>query len=398
MNLRPPRWRAIHGSPGWKQRIRSKLPPVVLRALARIDRGLIAVTALPANRKVTLAVVGSLLVHGIGIAAVVTLNAFWPASPLEARSLQPIRLTIERSDAAEEQSATKSSYIRTPDDLKSDRPPERPTFESDKDTLAASERPPADPAAAALPSQEGREVPVFEFDTQPYRPGEKAADAATAAAAPAATPAKAMPSEKSVAKQRSKPSSKPQDTPSPQEFALLQPAPNPTQQPPEPNPGTTDPEPTATPRVQRPPPPSPRAAPPSVASVGPRVTPGYQQQTERVKIVGGIDNRGRSSVAALGTPLGRYEKAMQDAVGMRWYYGVRQRIDLINSGVVKIRFYITPQGRVQNPQILSGNDTGVLADVSLQAVLEARLPPMPPDVANFLSSGRLEVTYRFEQY
>jgi outer membrane biosynthesis protein TonB len=363
-----------------------------------MDRWLIAVTALPANRKITLAVVGSLLLHGIGIAAVVTLNAFWPSAPLEARSLQPIRLTIERSDPAEEAPATQSSYVRTPDDFKSDRPPERPAFESDKDTLAASERPPADPAAAALPSQEGREVPVFEFDTRPYRPGEKAADAATAAAAPAATPAKAMPTEKSVAKQRSKPSSKPQDTPAPQEFALLQPAPNPTRQPPEPNPGTTEPEPAATPRVPRPPPPSPRAAPPSVASVGPTVTPGYQQQTERVKIAGGIDNRGRSSVAALGTPLGRYQKAMQDAVGMRWYYGVRQRIDLINRGVVTIRFFITPQGRVQNPQILSGNNTGVLADVSLQAVLEAHLPPMPPDVANSLPGGRLEVTYRFEEY
>src|SRR5205085_1182244 len=44
----------------------------------------------------------------------------------------------------------------------------------------------------------------------------------------------------------------------------------------------------------------------------------YQQYKERTRLAGAITNRGISAVNAVGTPLGRYQKKLFDAVGSRW--------------------------------------------------------------------------------
>ena len=49
----------------------------------------------------------------------------------------------------------------------------------------------------------------------------------------------------------------------------------------------------------------------------------YRQEQRITRMQGNINSRGRSSIAALGTPQGRFEKAVQDAIGSRWYYYVR---------------------------------------------------------------------------
>src|SRR5207244_10864229 len=45
----------------------------------------------------------------------------------------------------------------------------------------------------------------------------------------------------------------------------------------------------------------------------------YRAQKERTRISGRITNHGVSSVNALGTPLGRYQTFLFDAVGYRWF-------------------------------------------------------------------------------
>ncbi len=54
-------------------------------------------------------------------------------------------------------------------------------------------------------------------------------------------------------------------------------------------------------------------------------TPGFQPERRVTRLTGGITNRGRASVDAIGTPLGRYKKAISDAIGSRWYYYVTTR-------------------------------------------------------------------------
>jgi outer membrane biosynthesis protein TonB len=68
-----------------------------------------------------------------------------------------------------------------------------------------------------------------------------------------------------------------------------------------------------------------------------------------------------------------------------------QKRDLISIGTLQLRFYVDRSGRVKNLKITGNTSNEAFANVCLQAVLEAQLPPIPEDVANTLPSEGLEV-------
>jgi len=128
----------------------------------------------------------------------------------------------------------------------------------------------------------------------------------------------------------------------------------------------------------------PSTAPASVQSA-------YRALKERTRISGRITNRGIASVNALGTPLGRYEKIVKDSVGSRWYVYVDQKRDLINIGTLRLRFYVDRNGGVKNLRITENSSNEAFANVCLQSVLEAQLPPIPEEIVNTLPPEGLEV-------
>ena len=117
----------------------------------------------------------------------------------------------------------------------------------------------------------------------------------------------------------------------------------------------------------------------------------YRRQKERTHIAGNITNRGISSVNALGTPLGRYQKIVADSIGSRWYTYVDQKRDLINIGTLRLSFVIDRSGRVKDLKIAENSSNQAFASVCVQSVLEAHLPPIPEDVAQSLPSEGLEI-------
>lgn len=121
----------------------------------------------------------------------------------------------------------------------------------------------------------------------------------------------------------------------------------------------------------------------------------YRQEQRVSRMQGNINNRGRSSIAAMGTPKGRFEKAVQDAVGSRWYYYVRERGDLINIGTVEIRFYVRPDGKVEDVHVVRNSSNETLASTSLQSIIEADIPPMPAELAPLLTADRMEFMMSF---
>jgi outer membrane biosynthesis protein TonB len=366
---------------------------------------------LPRSTKIVIAVVAAVILHLLFLWLLAWILPYWPKGRLPAKS-SPLTLTITKSTPAPETSLVPSEgkptpppYIRTPDDRASDKPPDDPAFQSDKDTLAASELPAA--GDKPLPTQNGKDIPSFDFDTQPFRLGKVATDAASAA--PASPTDSKMPSKDKTAHPKSsnpvpdsqsKPSSQPQPTATPAgDLASLKAPPSPTPQAtPDEFPSLSDtPPPPASQPMSRQSPLSP-ATPSTVTSNGPRKPLGYQPQTIPGTMKGGISNRGRSSPAALGTPMGRYNKAVSDAVGMRWYYYVAQQADLISVGTVRIHFAVSESGHVRDVKVISGNANGVLADISLNAINEAEIPPIPPDVAAMLDGHQLDVDYDFSEY
>lgn len=341
------------------------------------------------REKVLLAVLGSVVAHVL-ILLLLALAAQLPPAKAAVARAEPLRVQVVDEEPAPDPpelvtsfaQPTPPPYIQTLDRQQSDRPPEDPAFQSDKDTRAASELPAT--GDAPMPSQEGRKSPVFAFDTQVYTPGDRPAVAAK--------PVDTTPPRPQVDRDAPRPTPPPAPEPTPQptaapdEFAML--APQPTPKPWKKRDDTTPFDPFA--RENPAPPPQPLAP----GSTRP-VVPGFQPQTARNQISGNITNRGPSAVAAQGTPLGKYQKAISDAVASRWYMYVQQHRDLPLGGVVKVHFVIQRSGRVGSAKVVSQTGGDSLASFSVGAVLDATIPPIPDDVQAIINNTVLELDYNF---
>jgi outer membrane biosynthesis protein TonB len=317
------------------------------------------------RRETFAALVASVLIHLLLILGVAwfLLRAATGVVPPKPLDDEPVRLTILPPAP---KPTPKPQFIATPKQENLERKPSKDAaFESDNDSLAASQAAPT--GAEPLPSQDGHEEPGLQFQEQQYTAGKLDQPAVVVpqtqpAAAAAATEAPPEPEAK----------------PTPcltQDLALLEP-PKPTPQP------TAQPKPTPEKAAKATP-----ARPPSPG--------GFQPETRITRLRGNISNRGRASVEANATPLGRYKKQVSDAIGSRWYYHVNSQMGLLNIGTVEIRFQVFPDGKVKSPRVLSNSSNESFASVSLAAVLQAEIPAIPPELVSLLENGRLEIDYSF---
>jgi outer membrane biosynthesis protein TonB len=238
--------------------------------------------------------------------------------------------------------------VSTPPQEKLERQPNKDAaFESDNDSIAASEAAPT--GQEMMPSLTGREDQSLDLRDQRYTAGQKPAQAA----AQAAPEAEASPTPRLET-----------------DLALLE-APKPT------------PKPTPAQKVKT-------ASRPSQSSES-----GFQPETRVTRLRGNVSNRGKASLEANATPLGRYKKQVSDAIGSRWYYYVNSQMGLLNIGTVDIRFTVTPEGKIKSPQVLSNSSNESFASVSLASVVQAEIPPMPQEVAKLIENGRLEIDFSF---
>jgi outer membrane biosynthesis protein TonB len=324
------------------------------------------------RNKITLAVFGSLVLHILIILAASKLALGRDTSlPVKKEETLP-ELTMLDAAPPEPQKQERQ-YLRTNDDQKTDQKPADSMFESDKDTAAASEKPAE--GNAPVPTQGGKETPDIGFKDEQYSLADKGS-------AFSRDPGRQAVAQQEQLKEEKKEESKPEETPTPT------PAPTPT-----PEVIPSDEElamlrPTPTPR----PTPSRQTVRPQRQSAPPTA---YRQEQRVSRMQGNINNRGRSSIAAMGTPKGRFEKAVQDAVGSRWYYYVRERGDLINIGTVEIRFYVRPDGKVEDVHVVRNSSNETLASTSLQSIIEADIPPMPAELAPLLTADRMEFMMSF---
>jgi outer membrane biosynthesis protein TonB len=245
-------------------------------------------------------------------------------------------------------------FVSTPPQEKLEKKPNKDAaFESDNDSIAASEAPPT--GQEMMPSLEGREDQSLDLRDQRYAAGQK--------------PAQAMPA--AQAAEQSSPEAEASPTPRMEtDLALLE-APKPT------------PKPTPAQKAKT-------ATRPSQSSES-----GFQPETRVTRLRGNVSNRGKASLEANATPLGRYKKQVSDAIGSRWYYYVNSQMGLLNIGTVDIRFTVTPEGKIKSPQVLSNSSNESFASVSLASVVQAEVPPMPPEVAKLIENGRLEIDFSF---
>jgi outer membrane biosynthesis protein TonB len=289
------------------------------------------------TRTVLLALLAAILIHLLVAFFLAAFGGvFSPATPVEDK---PAELTLVDLSPASKNSA----FVETDESKKAPEPKEK-TFESNANSIGASEL--AAAGEMPLPSQTGKDRPFMDLETHQHSLETKGA----------------QPQPSAAPQENPNPSAAPQTQPAPvtaaEQFAML------TQKP-------------------------TRTLETSAAATQPRSA--YRQMKERTHIAGNITNRGISSVNALGTPLGRYQKIVADSIGSRWYAFVEQKQDLINIGTLRLRFNIDRSGRVKDLKVTENSSNEAFANVCVQSVLEARLPPIPDEVANTLPPEGLEV-------
>ena len=338
------------------------------------------------RRKVWLAVLGSLVVH---LLVAFSLAAFGASrEPILPDDDKPVELTmIDLSATPPPLQQANPGYVETDPEKETKEEPKEKIFESNANSIAASNLPAT--GDAPVPTQQGAERPFLQMETQRH----------------------------SLAMQGAQPQSTPPPTPPPQPTSTPAPAtPTPAKSTPVPTPPAT-PEPIATPEPDRlamltgtPPPairdpdeaeatPTPEVAP-SDPPIMPRPRPerpatAYRPEKEETRISGRITNKGAPSVDAVGTPLGKYRKTVIDAIGSRWYYYTNEKLSLISIGTAQVQAEVDADGKLKNLKLVSNSANEAFANVCLQSFQEAQIPPIPPDLVQTLPDGRLLVEISF---
>jgi len=293
------------------------------------------------TRTVLLALLAAILIHLLVAFFLAAFGGvFSPSAPVEDK---PSELTLV--DLAP--TSKNSAFIENDESKKAPEPKEK-TFESNANSIGASEL--AATGELPLPSQTGKDRPFMDLETHQHSLETKGA----------------QPQPSAAPQENPNPSAAPQTQPAPataaEQFAML------TQQP--------------TPPVEK-----------SVTS--PQTRSAYRSMKERTRIAGRITNRGVSSVNALGTPLGRYQKFLLDAIGSRWYAFIDRQIDLVTIGTARVVFVVDRSGHVKNLKVVENSSNETLANVCIQSIQEAQLPPMPDDLATTLPPEGLDMDIPF---
>lgn len=115
---------------------------------------------------------------------------------------------------------------------------------------------------------------------------------------------------------------------------------------------------------------------------------------ERQNIVNGkLTNIGQNAVDAEDTPMGRYQQSIRMAIAKIWHRYRQDNADFVSWGVLKLEFHVDRGGGVNGLKILENNANSVLAEFSVKAIMDAKLPPMPEEVAKEVGGGDMKMNY-----
>ncbi len=310
------------------------------------------------------------------------------------------------------------AYIRTTQNEGVAVAPKGAAFQSDRNTIAASKLPPKADATLMMPTTAGTAPTKMELANRDYRDGQLKNDNAPPANA---TPLEMRPPQPAAPPSILKPQQQLPPTP-PKQVAKATPADttplvkmmeemdkdaarlDPNRLPievrkaekqkvaetPPPKPQVREPQDAS--------PPVPKAIPvtdPTKLTAGKPEKDAFNPFTRTGKMDGAISREGENAVDSEATPLGRYMKQVRDAVGKKWHLYVQLGRDSFNFGRVRFRFYVDKRGVPQDLRILSdARDADPrMRDLTLRAILDAQIPPIPADLLPTLDDERVKIEY-----
>ena len=344
------------------------------------------------HARIAIAVALSLLIHLlIVLAALVYLALFKPGAARQAKPRvepQPVKVTfIPPPPTPVPTPPMQREFADSAEGLVTEKKPENAMFESDQNTEASSQLPAQ--SSLPVPTLYGDNGPGMNLREQRLTLGQAKQPAPNS---PAVRPQPAAPQPRKQPEEQKQPEQKQPEDDKPPQDAKATPTPKPMPRPEDAELALLDPT-----RPRSKPKPEEEAEKPEQPTrpVTPS-NPAFQPERHVTRLTGGISSNGkRASLAAERTPLGRYQKMLSDAIGSRWYFYVDQKLDYVNVGTVQLRFVVEKDGRVKSVKVLGNSSNQMLAGLSMAAVSDAEIPPMPKDVSDALAGNRLEIDYSF---
>jgi hypothetical protein len=148
---------------------------------------------------------------------------------------------------------------------------------------------------------------------------------------------------------------------------------------------------TAATSASTPPPPAPA---PALASADDGLFAEGMSPEERFNMINGDTTRiGQNAVDAEATEMGRYKKSVNDVIKQRWHRYRQDRGADVSWGVLKLRFRVDANGRVSALTVVENKADTALVELSMRAIVDSKLPPMPAAVATEVGSEGLEIQY-----
>jgi len=109
-----------------------------------------------------------------------------------------------------------------------------------------------------------------------------------------------------------------------------------------------------------------------------------------------ILNRGEAKANTELIPIEVYRNSLTSSIINQWKTYYDQRKGLLNSGIVVIAFKVTQSGAAKEPHVVQSDGNSYFDDYSLRSITGATLPSIPPDMANYMKNGHIEIECTFK--
>ncbi|MGJ8673619.1 hypothetical protein [Rubritalea sp.] len=125
---------------------------------------------------------------------------------------------------------------------------------------------------------------------------------------------------------------------------------------------------------------------------------GLTPLSKATEMVGSISRRGTiSSNDVEGTPLGKYQQKVQNAIYKEWVRRLSQHRDLVLPGSIQIRWYVYDSGKVKidpyHVQKKLGSE--IQFGITFQSITSAKIPTMPDDLKRDLNGDPISMVINF---
>ncbi|MCB1229251.1 MAG: hypothetical protein KDN19_03240 [Verrucomicrobiae bacterium] len=126
----------------------------------------------------------------------------------------------------------------------------------------------------------------------------------------------------------------------------------------------------------------------------PSTDPAFNPHTRAREMDGGASQVGNTpSFDVESSAMGKYKKAVTDAVERQWHRYREKNLDYVTYGTLKVKFRVDKSGKPRNLKLVKNDANAVMAEFTLRAVLDAEIPEMPEEVASMLGPSGLEISY-----